>query len=50
MRPPGVRDLNYSNKVDFNCMNNEVEYEAMILVILVWKDLQFKRVALHGDF
>ena len=29
-------------------MNNEVEYEAMILVILFLKELQVKRVVLHG--
>ena len=30
-------------------MNNEAEYEAMILAILVLKELQVKRVVLHGD-
>ena len=49
MKRPGVRDLNYSYKVGFDCMNNEAEYEAMILVILVLKELKVKRVVLHGD-
>ena len=30
-------------------MNNEAEYEAMILAILVFKGIQVKRVVLHGD-
>ena len=49
MRPPGVRGLNYSYKIDFDCTNNEAEYEAMILAIMALKELQVKRVVLHGD-
>ena len=48
VRPLGGRNLNYSYKLAFDCMNNEVEYEAMILAILVLKELQVKRVVLHG--
>ena len=45
---PGVRYLNYSYKVAFDYTNNEAEYEAMILEILVLKELQVKRVVLYG--
>ena len=41
--------MNYSYKLDFDCMNNEAKHEAMILVILVLKELQNKRVVLHRD-
>ena len=48
MRPPGVRDLNYYYKLDFDYTNNEAEYEAMLLAILVLKELQVKRVVYIG--
>ena len=47
--PPGVRALNYSYNLDFDYTNNEAEYEAMLLAILVLKEIQVKRVVLHGD-
>ena len=48
-RPPGVQAVTYSYKLDFECTNNKAEYEAMILSILALKELQVKRVVLHGD-
>ena len=50
MRPPGVRALKYSYKLAFDCTNNEAEYEALILAILVLKEFQIKRVVLLGDY
>ena len=44
-----MRALNYYYKIPFDYTNNEAEYKAMILVILDLKELQFKRVVLHGD-
>ena len=49
MRHTEVRALNYYYKLAFDCTNNEAEYEAMILAILALKELQVKRVVLHGD-
>ena len=48
MRPLIISALRYSYELSFDCTNNEVEYEAMILVILDLKKLQVKRVVLHG--
>ena len=44
-----MQALNYSYKIDFEYTNNEVEYEDMILAIMALKELQVKRVVLHGD-
>ena len=50
VRPRRGRDLNYSYKLAFDCTNNEVEYEAMMLAIQILKDFQVRRVAIHWDF
>ena len=47
--PPGGRTLNYSYKLAFDCTNNEVDYEAMVLAIRILKDFQVRRVMIHGD-
>ena len=41
--------MTYSYKLVFNYMNNEVEYESMMLAILALKEIQVKRVVLHRD-
>ena len=50
MRSSGIYALRYSYKLVFNCTNNEVKYEAMILEIMALKKLQVKRVVLCGYF
>ena len=44
-----MQALTHSYKIAFDYMNNEEEYEAMILAILALKEIQVKRVVLHGD-
>ena len=39
MRSPRIRALRYSYKLAFDFLNNEVQYEAMILAIMALKEL-----------
>ena len=41
--------MHYSCKIDFDCTNNEAEYEAMVLSIQILKYFQVRRVVIHGD-
>ena len=50
VRPPGGRDLNHSYKLAFDYTNNEAEYEAMMLAFQILKELQVRRVVIHGDY
>jgi ribonuclease HI len=47
--PKGASKL-CSFKLDFDCTNNVVEYEALILGLNTLKDLRAKRIVVHGDF
>ena len=47
IRPPGGINLNCSYKLAFDCTNNEVEYEAMVLAIQILKYFQVRRVMIH---
>jgi ribonuclease HI len=38
-----------SYKLAFDCTNNKVEYEALILGLGVLKDLKDKKIYVHGD-
>ena len=49
MRPSGIHALRYSYKLDFDYTHNEVEYEAMILEIQDFKNVQVRRLVLSGD-
>ena len=49
LKPLGGSALNYSYKLAFDCKNNEVEYEAMMLAIQILKYFQVRRVVIHGD-
>jgi len=46
---PGGGALNYSYKFAFECTNNEVKYEALMLAIQILKSFRVKKVAIHGD-
>jgi ribonuclease HI len=47
--PPKVGTKLCSYKLTFDCTNNMVEYEALILGLKVLKELGAKRIAVHGD-
>jgi ribonuclease HI len=47
--PPKVGTKICSYKLSFDCTNNMVEYEVMILGLRVLKELGAKRIAVHGD-
>jgi len=47
--PPKVGTKAFSYKLSFDCTNNMVEYEVMILGLRVLKELGAKRIAVHGD-
>lgn len=46
--PQGVH-IPYSFKLAFSCMNNNVEYEALILGLRIAKDLKVDRLIIYGD-
>jgi ribonuclease HI len=39
----------YSYKLAFDCTNNMVDYEALILGLRVLKEFGTKRIVVHGD-
>jgi ribonuclease HI len=47
--PPKSGSKLFSYKFSFDCTNNMVEYEALILGLKRLKDLGVKRIVLHGD-
>jgi hypothetical protein len=47
--PPEVGTNLCSYKMVFECTNNMVEYEALILGLKVLKELGAKRITIHGD-
>ena len=49
MQLPDGEVLSYSYKFTYECMNNEVEYEALMLAIQILKGFHVKRVLIHGD-
>ena len=40
----------YSYRLNFECTNNVVEYEALMLGLNALKDLKAKRIDVFGDF
>jgi ribonuclease HI len=48
--PPKSGSKLFSYKFSFDCTNNMVEYEALILGLKTLKDLGAKRIVVHGDF
>ena len=46
--PINVRVCSY--KLAFDCSNNEVEYEALIVGLKILKKLNAKRISVYGDF
>jgi ribonuclease HI len=46
--PPKVGTKIFSFKLAFDCTNNMVEYEALILGLRVLKELGAERIVLHG--
>ena len=44
------RSLELSFKLAYECTNNEAEYEALMLAILILKDFKVKKVLIRGDF
>ena len=49
VKQPRGRAFKYSYKFSFDCTNNEVEYEAMMLSIQILKGFQVRRAMVHGD-
>jgi len=49
INPPKVGTKLFSYKLTFDCTNNMVEYEALILGLKFLKELGAKRIAVHGD-
>ena len=49
MQLPDGEVLSYSYKFAYECMNNKVEYEALMLAIQILKGFQVKKVFIHGD-
>ena len=47
--PPKVGTKLFSYKLTFDCRNNMVEYEALILGLRTLKELGAKRIVVHGD-
>jgi len=47
--PPDVGTNIFSNKFAFECKNNMVEYEALILGLKVLKELGAKRIVVCGE-
>ncbi len=45
--PIKVRVCSY--KLAFDCSNNEVEYEALIVGLKILRNLKAKRIAIYGD-
>ena len=49
MDPYYIKKKLFSYKFYFECTNNVVEYEALILGLKILKELQAKRVHIYGD-
>lgn len=49
VRPPEGEPKLLSYKLYFDCTNNVVEYEALVLGLKVLKGLQAKKVYIYGD-
>ena len=47
--PYFIEHANFSYKFYFNCTNNVVEYEALLLGFQILKRMQAKRVYIYGD-
>jgi len=45
--PSNVRVCSY--KLDFDCSNNEAEYEALIIGLKILKKLNAKTISVYGD-
>ena len=43
-----VRTLSY--KRSFDCTNNMVEYEALVLGLKILKEMGARRILVHGDY
>ena len=49
MQLPDGEALSYSYKFAYECTNNEVEYEALMLEIQILRGFQVKKVLIRGD-
>jgi ribonuclease HI len=49
INPPKVGSKLFSCKLTFDCTNNVVEYEALILGLKVLKELGTEKIEVHGD-
>ena len=49
LAPFYIPKTSFSYKFYFNCTNNIVEYEALILGIQILRDMQAKKVYIYGD-
>ena len=47
--PYFIEHTNFSYKFYFNCTNNVVEYEALLVGLQILKKMQAKRVYIYGD-
>lgn len=50
LKPPKREEVAFSYKLDFPCTNNEVEYEAFIIKILVFKELGIRIIRIKGEY
>jgi ribonuclease HI len=48
--PPRTGSKVFSYKISFDCTNNMVEYEALILGLNTLKELGAKIILVNGDF
>ena len=49
IRPPEKDPNLFSYKLYFDCTNNIVEYEALVLGLRVLKNLNAKKIYIYGD-
>jgi len=49
INPPEDEGMLHSFKLDFDCTNNEAEYEALLLGLNLLKDKGVKRIVVQGD-
>ena len=49
IRPPNGEPKLLSYKLYFDCKNNIVEYEALVLGLRALRDLQAKKIDIYGD-
>lgn len=50
LKPLKGEEMAFSYKLDFLCTNNEVEYKAFILEMLVFKELGIRRIRIKGEY